>query len=778
MLRAFLDGDKIAPGGREMQKTMILTWLALALSAPIFAQGRKSLHITHQYTNINAQSLIGLPMGSHKTIVDKLGNLHWSEWSLVRRGLDVPFGFSAQLDGALQLVPYCPSGCNEPNVMPQQELYRGRFPFVVTHYGRGGLTAEELAFAARSGRLGMDIVRLRFVNRGDHAAKVGVAMSGKRDNLPGFVRGSMLVTQDGHLVALLCSKGGSFSVEDHGLLLVYGASVPAHAAVTLGVLRPYDFMARNEASLAGISIGRLLSGAVDSWQTIWGRGMEIELPEKEIGDFFYSSLAYVLILTERGPGGDLWTLDGPAGYRQYWGRGEYFQARAMEVSGHIHTAGETVEHALRVEKANGEWDWPAISGWPSWDNIGGEAGAVWDYYRFDRNKEWLAQAYPHLLAAARWIHYHREETELPPDIPAGATPIRRQIPWSCRKEPPPPLAPGGKPYGWGLLPWGYGDSGLPEGHAFALNVMALYAVECARKAALVLGHAKGATWLAGEYADYKKAILTGIQRAVKLEKHGPPYLPAMPTDPGAAISQSFVAVYPTHLLSPRNPLVTGLLRRMERSELQGLPTNMAWMGPSGVWPGESMNLAETYLRRGDVAKTAALLVAALNHSYTTDVWKEEIRVDKNLPTACVSSGHKRLENQMGTGDMPEAWANANLVNLVRDMLVRRERNTLYLLSGIPADWIVVGQSIRVTNAPTTFSGGLVSFQLRYPGPGRMVLDLTPPGRSLPVKVRFPIAKGQAIESARVNGRAVTTIRGSTVTLTAVHGPTTLRIRFR
>ena len=52
--------------------------------------------IDHHYTNTDAQSLIGLPMGSHKTIVDKQGDLKWSQWSLKRKPLDTPIGFSSQ----------------------------------------------------------------------------------------------------------------------------------------------------------------------------------------------------------------------------------------------------------------------------------------------------------------------------------------------------------------------------------------------------------------------------------------------------------------------------------------------------------------------------------------------------------------------------------------------------------------------------------------------------------------------------------------------------------
>jgi len=67
--------------------------------------------------------------------------------------------------------------------------------------------------------------------------------------------------------------------------------------------------------------------------------------------------------------------------------------------------------------------------------------------------------------------------------------------------------------------------------------------------------------------------------------------------------------------------------------------------------------------------------------------------------------------------MPEAWANANLVNLVRDMLLYRQGRTLYILAGIPSDWFGRGETIRVENAPVTF-GGKVSFHLEYVSTGK------------------------------------------------------------
>jgi hypothetical protein len=216
---------------------------------------------------------------------------------------------------------------------------------------------------------------------------------------------------------------------------------------------------------------------------------------------------------------------------------------------------------------------------------------------------------------------------------------------------------------------------------------------------------------------------------------------------------------------------------MERTELQGLPANMAWLGAGGVWPGESLNVAEIYLRRGDVAKAAAMLVATLNYSYTTNVWKEEIRVDKSLPAACPNStSNRNLENGMGTGDMPEAWGNANLVNLVRDMLVLEDKGVLKLLPGVPADWISPGEEIALHNAATIL-GGPVSLRLTYPSAGKMVLEFDPPKTPVDVLARFPLPAGGTVTAMRVDGRSIAPNTTGLVKLDQVRASTRVFVEF-
>jgi hypothetical protein len=719
--------------------------------------------INHRWTNTDAQSLIGLPMGSHKTIVTMQGYLKWSQWSLKRRPAASPIGFSSQMDGELAIQPFA---AGQQLKMTSQVLYRGRYPFIVTALTGGGLSLQELAFAVDpdekpgvfpnrySGKRGMDVVRLIFRNDGAAAVDATLELSGRDHNLPGHVNGNALITRAGVDVTLVTdTAGATVSSKYNGLALMLHVSVPAHGTKTLWLEDPYDWPAANNAELSHASGPELLHDAVAQWNGLWARATQIDFPQRQLSNFYYSSMAYVLILTEYDKRGDLWTLDGPAVYRQYWGRGEYFQSRALEVANLLSPARQSVEYAFHLMSNDGEWDFPPASGWPAWDNSGGNAGSVWDYYEFSRNKQWLANAYPYLLRASEWIRYHREESTLDgvPGVPIGARPIHRMIPSRCRPEPKPPLAPGEKPYWYGLLPWSYGDSGIPQGYSLAQNFWGAYTVHVTEEAAKVLGHTSDAEWLGREYNSYVAAIRTSVNRALVFEKTKPPYLPAMPTYPQAAYSQTFVAVYPTHVYSPFNPLVTGLIDRMQRSEKQGLPTNVAWAGPAGVWPGEAMNMAELYLLRGEKRKADAMLVAALNHSYTTDVWKEEIIVDPKLPRACLGP-HSNRKAMQGTGDMPTGWAPANLVLFMRDMLVNTREGKLHLLAGLLPSWVPAGKSLLVENAPVT-TGGEISLRVRHVSAKLWHITVDPHGVTRAFVLHLPM-EASTVASVRIDGKPV------------------------
>jgi hypothetical protein len=172
-------------------------------------------------------------------------------------------------------------------------------------------------------------------------------------------------------------------------------------------------------------------------------------------------------------------------------------------------------------------------------------------------------------------------------------------------------------------------------------------------------------------------------------------------------------------------------------------------------------MSETYLLRDDVKKNAAMLVAALNHSYTTNVFKEEILTDVTKDRAC-DTPHSKRENMEGTGDMPEAWGNANAVDLLRDMLVQERtdapatvesKTTLHLLAGLPPEWIgKPGDIVSVERTPTTL-GTVVSVKATRTKDGLKV-EIDPGTRVTETFVHVPLPERTRLAAGTVDRKEI------------------------
>jgi hypothetical protein len=75
--------------------------------------------------------------------------------------------------------------------------------------------------------------------------------------------------------------------------------------------------------------------------------------------------------------------------------------------------------------------------------------------------------------------------------------------------------------------------------------------------------------------------------------------------------------------------------------------------------------------------------------------------------------------------MPHSWAAAELISLLRDMLVTEQDGAVLVNSGAPDSWLLPGKHIILKNAPTEY--GTVSISLvRSDTDLTIRLDGTPP----------------------------------------------------
>jgi hypothetical protein len=274
---------------------------------------------------------------------------------------------------------------------------------------------------------------------------------------------------------------------------------------------------------------------------------------------------------------------------------------------------------------------------------------------------------------------------------------------------------------YGLLPQAFADGGIGGRRAeYTTAVWTLFGLkEVARMAALI-----GETADADRFQAMFDSLLADFRRCAARDRqylpNGTPYLPmAMPgassehfwlsdddrtpppwyrINPWSALWAYSQAIYPGEILPPDDPLVTDLCRLFEQTEVQGVPKEGGWLPYQGNWNYSASFYAHVWLYVGQPDKAVDYLYAFANHASPTRVWREE-----------QNWSHTHLDQIIG--DMPHNWASAELIRLVRHLLVFERGDTLELLPGLPAEWVVPGEPLSIEQTPTRF--GSVTLRLTW-----------------------------------------------------------------
>lgn len=163
------------------------------------------------------------------------------------------------------------------------------------------------------------------------------------------------------------------------------------------------------------------------------------------------------------------------------------------------------------------------------------------------------------------------------------------------------------------------------------------------------------------------------------------------------------AIWPGEVFDPDEPVVRDFLHLLDTLDgREGIPATTGWLPYRAVWTYYASFAAHAYLYAGRPDKARELLYAFCDHAAPTRVWREE--------QPLTGAGHDDV-----WGDMPHGWASAELIRLVRHLIVFERENTLELLPGVPGSWVEDDEGVRVERTPTRF--GLVSVAARRPAAG-------------------------------------------------------------
>lgn len=539
----------------------------------------------------------------------------------------------------------------------------------------GWLPALSADFAHPAVRTAMEVIgtqraavmRVEFTNldkTAAHQASLECAVPGNwRGVMPAFVDPGLAGNASDALVAgwkaradrvLVAALGGDEYPRSQNTLAPVVRLQPGENKV-IWVVRPYRVYESMLPELRIRDWAREFAEARAGWHRLVARAADLKLADEGVRNAYYAVLADIFIMREPVPNDYLATLPGTELYR---GSNPVEAALACVV---LDQAGLPVEAAdgfrFSLDAQNFDGSWSEDHGWMRtfWSASGYKCWFVMEHYRITRDRGYLAQAFPRMMASARWQERARQRTRV--------------------------LVDGKKTFEYGLMPRGMGDGGLKNdgGHYgvfFPHNIWAVYADKLTLEAAEVLGLEAEAAEVRRNYETARTDLINAI-RGGAISEGGYQWIPGVAGKTEGSRWAVLNAAFPTGLLAADDPLITGTIRKMEsKISPGGIPIHLGWM-EDGLWVAIALdNLAETLLLRGEGDASARYLYATLNHGTPLYSWCEERGPEPGSPRTM--------------GDRQHLWTPVSVARLLRDLLVFEEGDTLSLARGADRSWLARG----------------------------------------------------------------------------------------
>ncbi len=472
----------------------------------------------------------------------------------------------------------------------------------------------------------------------------------------------------------------------------YDLTVAPDAPGALEFRVPLDARPVRSSVVAALTAGEFDNerGKVAStWRSALGPA-SLEVPDQRLTAAFRASQVY-LLLNRRG---DL-PRSGPLAHDAFWVRDAAYIGEALERLGAARDNQATLEAMLATQRVDGSFPAVTDAAGPrdvdEWDAPGQSIVSVVNHYRFTGDRSWLERAYSKLSRAAWFIDALRGRT-------LGEGPETRSLlPPNVSAE----------------------DIGAANWHHYWDDLWAIAGYREAAFAGSELGRTEDAAAFARRADDLQVTLLRSVDLVSM--RTGLNFVPNGPEDvqSSAMARGTTPALWPIRSLL--GPAANDLLGRSFR-EYYAL-----WLAPQDggyrhyqgtLWPYGGLGIAHAMLRLGMVEQTQRVLAWTIDHQTLpgTYAWGEAINPQ-----------HGGLE----LGDMPHSWAAAEMISLLRDMLLSEDGGWLVVNAGAPDSWFDPGTTVALRNAATQYGTATVELT-RASADGtsapdlRVVLDGNPP----------------------------------------------------
>lgn len=407
------------------------------------------------------------------------------------------------------------------------------------------------------------------------------------------------------------------------------------------------------------------AAVANGWRAQTDRGLRLVLPDDRLAEAVAAARRHLLLLHD---GHEI--TPGPATYHRFWFRDATYLLGALDRCGHHVEVAQTLASYPERQRNDGFF----FSQRHEWDANGAALVTLAEHWRLTRDTRLVDALVGPVAKGVHWIERKRHGRKGRRDDPA----VAGLLPAGVSAE---HLGPFDYFY-WDDF---WGVAGLRAGAELLRAVDQPEAADDAERFAAAM------------WADVEASLASTAERL------GTSAIPAGPRrhlDSGAI--GSLVACAPLGLLPADDPRIAATAEVIrERFTLDGGRAFYQAISHSGLGTYLTMQLAAVELRAGD-RRCLDRLAWLLEVATPTWTWPEAIH--PQIAGGCMGDGH-------------HGWASAELVNFVRDLLVREVEapegagGALALSSLVPEGWY--GQGWEVHDAPT--AAGRLSYAVRWHG---------------------------------------------------------------
>lgn len=561
-------------------------------------------------------------------------------------------------------------------------------------------------------------------------------------------KGRAVVTHDGRpAIRFLVDKNGKGELLARGDHLQYELTLPPGDSHTLYMTIPSVTIDGDEAdALAGRSYEEASERVGAFWRDMIGRGAQIHTSEPWLDDYYKAHLAHLMINCYKELDSD--RLHAHVGTFVY---GVYPNESAMMVSdldrrGYHTEARRNLDAYLHYQGTE-----PLPGNYTSSEGVfygagGHETGGynkshgyvMWlmaQHWWLTRDRAWMEEAAPNLIAACEWVM------------------SQRRVTMTTNSD-------GSRPIEYGVLPSGSLEDVTDYWYWLSTNSATVWGFLDLAEALADYGHPRGEEMRAEARAfheDYLRATRESMVRAPVVRLRDGTYVPKIPSrlyERGRShgwIRETlegsiFLPAY--KVLEPSGPETRWILQDYEDNLYISDEYGYSIPAFDVFW-----------FDRGGFSMQANLLDGPLPYLYRDEI-RHYVRAVLNgfasafYPETRMCNEHSLPELGYPAGDHFKTSDEAQVTYWLRLMFVHENGGDLYLGQAVPRYWLGSGQWIGIDRAPSYF--GPLSWRMRMDGDeAKVSIELDPPARHAPGTIYFRVRhpEEKTIRNVTVNGKA-------------------------